>query len=358
MLFSRPGSDTRAPSKGFAPLEATTKLAGKGYWYDKTAKLWRIRFAIPGQHGRSYKASLGSEWTERQVIEHVANTRKQSIDGTLGREDRLIADALEIFLERAEGEFKGYAKLQGHVKAIWPWIDGKRFSEIGEIARNYRRFHKGKISGATINRRIALLRRVTNIAWKELRWIDRPVHFEMAREKARTTHLTMDQVEALVAKLDHQPTIDAVWIAVCTGMRQGEIWSLTQRNVRGDVLVLGDTKNSDPRLCPIVDQIKEAVARLPMPCGHRWVYLHFKAAAKAIGMPDLRFHDLRHTTASLIINAGGSLKDVQEVLGQRSVASANRYAHMLTERKRAVLAMALKPSIAPEQGKKIGGESA
>lgn len=330
---------------------------GKGYWFDKTERIWRIRFALPGQRGRSYRASLGPEWTERQVIEHVANLRRQAVDGTLGRQDRLISDALEIFLERAE-EFKGYTKLTGHVKAIWPWIDGKRFSEIGEIARNYRRFQKGKISGATINRRVAILRRVTSIAWKELGWIDRPVHFEMAREKPRTTHLTMEQVEQLVSKLTHQATIDAVWIAVCSGMRQGEIWSLTQRSVRGDVLVLDDTKNSDPRICPILPQMREAVARLPMPVTHRSVFRHFKVAAKKIGMPDLRFHDLRHTTASLIINAGGTLKDVQEVLGQRSAASANRYAHMITERKRTVLAMAMQPSIAPEQGKKAEGESA
>jgi len=326
---------------------------GKGYWYDKTARFWRIRFALPGQHGRSYKASLGPEWTERQVIEHVANLRRQAIDGTLGREDRLISDALEIFLERAE-DFKGYDKLRGHLRAIWPWIEGKRFSEIGEIARNYRRFSKGKIAGATINRRVALLRRVTNIAWKELGWIDRPVHFEMAREKPRTTHLTMAEVQALVGHLTHQATIDAVWIAVCTGMRQGEIWSLTKASVRGDVLVLDDTKNSDPRICPILPQMREAVTRLPMPVSHRSVFRHFKVAAKAIGMPDLRFHDLRHTTASLIINAGGTLKDVQEVLGQRSAASANRYAHMITERKRTVLAMAMQPSIAPDEQEKTG----
>lgn len=326
---------------------------GKGYWFDAQAKRWRIRFAVAGQRGRSYRQSLGPEWTERQVLEHVANLRKQAIAGTLGREDRLIADALEIFLERAE-EFKGYSQLKGHVQKIWPWIDGKRFSEIGEIARNYRRLHRGKLSGATINRRVAILRRLSNIAWKELGWIDRPVHFEMAHERPRTTHLTMAQVEALVGYLTHQATIDAVWIAVCTGMRQGEIWSLTQQSIRGDVLVLDDTKNSDPRICPILPQMVDAVKRLPMPVSHRSVFRHFKVAAKKIGMPGLRFHDLRHTTASLIINAGGSLKDVQEVLGQRSAASANRYAHMITERKRAVLKMAMQPSIAPEPKEDVG----
>ena len=322
---------------------------GRGYWFEKAAKRWRIRFAI-GAHGRSYRESLGPEWSERQIVERVAQLRQQAIAGALGRPDHLISDALEVFLERAEA-FKGYAQLKGHVKAVWKWLEGKRLSEIGDVARDYRRFHRAKLSGSTINRRVALLRRVSNIAWKELGWIDRPVHFEMAKEVARTMHLSMAQVEVLVAATTHQPTIDAIWIAVCTGWRQGELWALTQENVKGDVLVLYDSKNGEARISPIHDRIKDAVTRLPFPVVAHTVFVHFKEASKAIGLPELRFHDLRHTTASLIIAAGGTLKDVQEVLGHRSAAAANRYAHMIIERKRAVLDLALQPSIAPEKSR-------
>jgi integrase len=313
----------------------------RGYWWDAQEKRWRIRFSL-GAHGRSYRESLGPEWTEKQVIERVGNLRKQAVEGILGRQDRLISDALEVYLERAEA-FKGYKQVQGHIKAIWPWIDGKRLSELGDVARNYRSFHRSKLSGATINRRVALLRRVSNIAWKELGWLEKPVFYEMAKETHRTTHLSMEQVEALAAATTHQVTRDAIWLAVCTGWRRGELWSLTQANVRGDMLWIGDTKNSEPRVSPVHDRIKDAVTRLPFPVGMRSVFRHFKAAAKAIGMPELRFHDLRHTTASLIINAGGTLKDVQEVLGHKSVATSNRYSHMIVERKRKVLDLALMP---------------
>ena len=323
---------------------------GRGYWFDKTSQRWRIRFAI-GPRGRSYKESLGPEWTERQVLERVGQLRQQAVLGTLGRQDRLITDALEVFLERAES-FKGYDKLKGHVRAIYPWIEGKRLSEIGEVARDYRRFHRAKLAGSTINRRVALLRRVSNIAWRELGWIDKPVHFEMAAEKSRTTHLSMQEVEALVAATKHEVTQDAIWLAVCTGWRQGELWSLTQSSVRNGVLWIEDSKNGTPRISPIHERIRDAVSRLPLSVGVRSVFRHFKAAARAIGMPDLRFHDLRHTTASLIINAGGTLKDVQEVLGHKSVATSNRYSHMIVERKRTVLDLALAPSKAdkPKEG--------
>ncbi|HKC94107.1 MAG TPA: tyrosine-type recombinase/integrase [Nitrospira sp.] len=41
---------------------------------------------------------------------------------------------------------------------------------------------------------------------------------------------------------------------------------------------------------------------------------------------DLRFHDLRHTCASLLLNQGRSLKEVQEILGHRDFRMTLRYA--------------------------------
>jgi integrase len=57
-------------------------------------------------------------------------------------------------------------------------------------------------------------------------------------------------------------------------------------------------------------------------------YTHFKRACARAGLDDLRFHDLRHTTASLLIKRGYSLKLVGEVLGHRSLQAANRYAYL------------------------------
>jgi integrase len=323
----------------------------KGYWFDKQENRWRIRFAVPGSRGRSYKESLGPEWKEKQIIERVANLKKQAVEGALGRQDRPISDALEVYLETAEYH-KGYDKLKSHIKAIWPWIDGKMLSELSNVARDYRRFHKSKLAGATINRRVAILRRLGRIAM-ERDWLQKKVHFEWAPEKHRTTHLTMEQVEALVAATDNQSTKDAIWLAVCTGWRRGEIGKLTQANVVGDRLWIADSKNGEPRISPIHNRIKDVVTRLPIPVRMETVYQCFKRAAKKIGMPDLRFHDLRHTTASLIINAGGTLKDVQEVLGHRSVITANRYSHMLIERKKHILDLALQPQTAPTAKSKI-----
>lgn len=56
------------------------------------------------------------------------------------------------------------------------------------------------------------------------------------------------------------------------------------------------------------------------PLKHRTVYNHFKKAVASIGLPDTRFHDLRHSYAINALQSGDSPKSVQEQLGHYSSA--------------------------------------
>jgi integrase len=56
----------------------------------------------------------------------------------------------------------------------------------------------------------------------------------------------------------------------------------------------------------------------------------FKPLLKKVGLPDIRFHDLRHTCATLLLSRGHHPKLVQELLGHASVAmTLDRYSHVL-----------------------------
>ena len=56
----------------------------------------------------------------------------------------------------------------------------------------------------------------------------------------------------------------------------------------------------------------------------------FKPLLNKAGLPDLRFHDLRHTCATLLLSRGHHPKLVQELLGHASVAmTLDRYSHVL-----------------------------
>ena len=49
------------------------------------------------------------------------------------------------------------------------------------------------------------------------------------------------------------------------------------------------------------------------------------------GLADVRIHDLRHSFASFLVNAGRSLYEVQKILGHTQVKTTQRYAHLSQE---------------------------
>jgi integrase len=67
--------------------------------------------------------------------------------------------------------------------------------------------------------------------------------------------------------------------------------------------------------------------------GHRFVELKraWQALLKESSIENLRFHDLRHTTASWLVMKGVPLKAVQEILGHKSFITTLHYAHLAPE---------------------------
>jgi integrase len=118
---------------------------------------------------------------------------------------------------------------------------------------------------------------------------------------------------------------------VYTGLRPSEILRLTKDDVQDGCLVIRTSKTGRPRVVPIHPAIKDAVKRLPIGVGYRWIARHFEAARAALGKPDWRIYDLRHTAASWLIQSGADLVTVRDILGHTSLAMTGRYSHLSTE---------------------------
>jgi integrase len=68
------------------------------------------------------------------------------------------------------------------------------------------------------------------------------------------------------------------------------------------------------------------------PLGARNLQRHFKALLRRAGLPEIRFHDLRHTCATLLLRQGVHAKYVQELLGHRDISlTLNVYSHVLPD---------------------------
>ena len=77
------------------------------------------------------------------------------------------------------------------------------------------------------------------------------------------------------------------------------------------------------------------------PDGHHYspdyISHHFAKVLKKHGLPHIRFHELRHSCASMLLDMGFTLKDVQEWLGHSDIKmTANIYAHLDTARKNTI----------------------
>ena len=60
------------------------------------------------------------------------------------------------------------------------------------------------------------------------------------------------------------------------------------------------------------------------------LYHNFKRFLKKAGLPDIRFHDLRHTSATLMLQQGVHPKVVQERLGHSDISlTLNTYSHVV-----------------------------
>jgi integrase len=64
----------------------------------------------------------------------------------------------------------------------------------------------------------------------------------------------------------------------------------------------------------------------------------WRPATRAAGLEGLRFHDLRHTSATLSIAAGASTRELMARMGHSSSAAALRYQHVLAGRDAAIAA--------------------
>jgi integrase len=61
------------------------------------------------------------------------------------------------------------------------------------------------------------------------------------------------------------------------------------------------------------------------------IYYAWDSARRKAGLGEVRMHDLRHSFASLLINSGRSLYEVQKLPGHTQIKTTQRYAHLAPE---------------------------
>jgi integrase/recombinase XerD len=123
--------------------------------------------------------------------------------------------------------------------------------------------------------------------------------------------------------------------ALWTGTRREEIYNLTWQDIYGDmasVIGKGDKERT-------IHLLPAAIRAMGSPKDIGYVFWHpgdmdkitkeFKKIARACGIEDIHFHNLRHTAATDMLSSGIRIEYVQEMLGHENISTTMIYTKIL-----------------------------
>ena len=163
-------------------------------------------------------------------------------------------------------------------------------------------------------------------------------------------HFTHEEFDEFIAFVEEPVLKDLFIFGVMTGMRQGELLNLPWCNVDLDHKLIRIssqdgfvTKTGRSRTIPLNDDALELLQRLkPIAVDGGYVFTRggeplrpsyathtFKRYIRAADLrDDLKFHSLRHTFATWLVQSGASIYEIQKLLGHSDIKTTQIYAHL------------------------------
>jgi integrase len=289
---------------------------------------WEVRVQHAGERlSKSFSSYRDAQEYERRIKQRVEDHR-------VGRAPRYsLEEAVERWLDGEAKSLSSYRNLENKVRAILPHIQGKALTEADTAAAELTK--AGLSAGlrpATINRRLAILRRVARLAHRKWRWIESDVAARITLlpgEEPRYVQATEAQVDTLLEQAEPRTRQAIVWAAL-TGLRQGELRRVEPHHFKDGALAVYRTKTGRPRMVPLAPGLDPDT--FPYGLTSWEVTTLFRKARKAAGMEWLQWRDLRRTCGSWIVQRTKSLKAAQDILGHTTIAiTAKHYAFLLDE---------------------------
>lgn len=306
--------------------------------WDSRNKRWRYQFDryVEGQRKRASRL-LPSGWSQAQADAFDRRESGRLYDVATGarRDDALIDAAVAHYL-RDKTHLKSYkAAAENLAQIAWAY-EGKPLSDLQAVAKLVSDTREGVRQGvtlkpATIRQRLALLKAACRWAWRKhgICQSDPTTRMQLpAVRNERHVYLDRRQMLELARAADRHEVRVLIRAAFYTGMRLGE---LQRVEVGAGALHLADTKNGTRRSIPAHARLATCLRYLPLTTPKITLQRGFQRARRAAGMEHVHLHDLRHSAASELVNAGVDLYTVGAVLGHKDARSTQRYAHLRHE---------------------------
>lgn len=304
-------------------------------YYEKSRSRYRYEFdrVIAGQRQRTTKL-LPEAWSrdEAESYAQEQDARLYAIATGALKQEPLISEAVLLYLRERVPQLKSARIIIRELIHVEKAIAGKRMNELPAVASKYASDNAGLLEPATIRNRLAYVRAACRWAWKHKDMgSNDPASRVMlpAVRNERHTYISEREMKAIVSHITHAEAKAVCVVAFYSGMRLSEILRAVPTE-KG--WLLEDTKNGERRIVPIHGSTRKLMKLWPVSVAARTVQKHWEAARASAGFDHVHFHDLRHSTASAMVNAGADLFAVGSVLGHKTHASTKRYSHLSTDR--------------------------
>ncbi|HCM7228244.1 TPA: site-specific integrase [Klebsiella aerogenes] len=360
----------------------------------RRGEIWYASYSLPG--GKRIKESLGTE--DKRQAQELHDKRKAE----LWRVDRL-GDFPDVTFEEAclrwieeKADKKSLDTDKGRIGFWLEHFEGMKIKDITEakiyaaVSRMQNRkakeiwqqrvdaaVRKGKdapafeakpVTTSTKAKHLALMKAILRAAERDWKWLEKaPVIKIPSVRNKRVRWLEHEEAKRLIDECP-EPLKSVVKFALATGLRRSNIINLEWQQIdmqRRVAWVNPEDSKSNRAIGVALNDTACKVLRDQIGNHHKWVFVHTRAwhrpdssltpairkmrvddnrawnsACKRASIEDFRFHDLRHTWASWLIQSGVPLSVLQEMGGWESIEMVRRYAHLapnhLTEHARQI----------------------
>jgi len=316
----------------------------------KTA-YWYIRYPVKGKEKWESIGEVGiitKTVAQRKLEERKRQVRLGQLD-MIGSNIPTLSEFSQDYIKYARDVKKkrSWIRDQQLLTNLCIYIGDKQLSHINpKDIEDYKLVRLKEVKPSTINRALSCLKHLFNIAkrWKKF-FGDNPLSEVEFFEENNTVEriLTVDEEKRL---LQYSPdNLKPILLcALNTGMRRGEILSLKWSNVdlENNLITIESTnsKSKKTKKIYINSVLKNIILKQKLKAGiNDYVFLgtdgmtlkklrtSFEKACKLASIEGLRFHDLRHTAATRMIENGANIVAVSRILGHSTLSMTMRYAH-------------------------------
>lgn len=317
------------------PIETITKNGRRRYrWtFERVIEGKRVRKTklIPAGIPAAEADRLGREW-DAEVYAVESGVRKQTVT---------IGECVHLHFQNEGGNWKDLHTRSQVMEKYAPEFENQDALELHEWSVSFIGYMRSSVdrdgkpkkpaSDKTISNTLGYIRAAIKYAHTK----GKIAHDETGKmviprfNNERHVYKVRREMLEIARACTHRETRAAIRVAFYSGMRMSEI---LRARVMRQGYALDETKNGRPRIIPIHPKIAVIARRVRFSIKAQKVKDEWAKARTKAGYPEVRFHDLRHSAASEMINAGVDLYTVGGVLGHKTPASTKRYAHLVTAR--------------------------